>query len=105
MIGAARSRNSPASSFAHFSRRPATGPGALYSGALHHPPSPTLHLRQHARHHQRFYVAVAAGLATFGLLRQLAPHLAAMAAGDAFFVVYLGLMAVFGNASGAVPPF
>ncbi len=50
---------------------------------------------RHLRHHQRFYVALAVGLALWALLGRLAPAVSLVAAGDGFFAAYLALQLRF----------
>ena len=52
-------------------------------------------LKRHLAQHNRFYAGSAAGLCAFGLTWNEPAAIQMIAAGDAFFIVYLGLMAVF----------
>lgn len=52
-------------------------------------------LRQHAVHHVRFYLSAAVGAAVWAGAGALDPPIRLVAAGDGFFVAYLGSMAIF----------
>ena len=58
-------------------------------------------LREHLRHHVRFYRSGLLGVLVFGLARELPPSLRLVVAGDVFFTVYLASAAVL--AFGATP--
>lgn len=49
--------------------------------------------------HSRFYIAVAAGLIAFAGIRVISREIAAIAAGDVFFIVYLGAMLLMASRS------
>jgi uncharacterized membrane protein len=51
-------------------------------------------IRNHFNHHPRFYSALIVGIAVFLLGRSLQPQLRLVAAGDAFFAVYLVLVGI-----------
>jgi len=52
-------------------------------------------ISRHLHHHLRFYAALAAGLAVWAVLQGLAPSLSLVAAGDAFFGIYLASTVMF----------
>lgn len=52
-------------------------------------------IRQHAAHHVRFYLSALVGAAVWIGASALEPPIRLVAAGDAFFVAYLAMMAVF----------
>ena len=57
--------------------------------------APGTALGRHFFHHHRFYLSTLADLAAFFLMDSSPFEIRSLAAGDAFFIVYLGLLTVF----------